>query len=332
MALKRLKAGDSPTTISASTWNAFCSHVEAAGPPGRATPTPGAGEVRFVRNDTGRDVARFGLLGVDAILYGPNENLPEFQARAVFLGVIPTAAHAGRYCVAQEPIAAGKIGRCLVSGVSPIWLAGGDVGDPRPNTEWAELAPDATLRLARVGSAQVLWRDPDQSVGWAIVLLGAGTRMADRCTCQLVDDSDTENAQVDHVTPIDGGQSPLQDPSDMAETLYAAKPPRFRAPAGAEAVISYNQATQSWKIDSYDGYANRIKAQASAVDGPGDVTVANAVSLDGGQVPDSPTVKLEFNWAISDGATVYAEWNYDASSPSAEPCYVVYAADCPTTP
>ena len=79
--------------------------------------------VALVRNDSGTDQDRFAILGLDVPLIAPSDNLASFLEHLTFSGVSPDdKLHANRFCVLQEPIAAGAIGRAMAVGVTPIRL------------------------------------------------------------------------------------------------------------------------------------------------------------------------------------------------------------------
>ncbi|MCK6487967.1 MAG: hypothetical protein L6R48_06510 [Planctomycetes bacterium] len=127
MTLAKVRPGQ-PLRIPADTFNAFVdvaaayqatrTSVRTEG--GAITPTAG---VVTVRNDTGTDQDRFAVLGISAPLILPTENAAAFQERIALALVIPDQdAHADRFCILQEPIIAGALGRGLIVGVTPVRL------------------------------------------------------------------------------------------------------------------------------------------------------------------------------------------------------------------
>ncbi|MBM4017419.1 MAG: hypothetical protein FJ288_03680 [Planctomycetes bacterium] len=122
--------------------------------------------VILVRNDTGEDRALFDILGLDGPVYAPPDNEEGFKFRYALKGVAPTAAdHAGNFAVCLEPIADGKIGRCLVQGVTPVKL-----NVLREDHGFADVVDDGRLSSAPEGPAQVLWKEDGTGEDkWALV-------------------------------------------------------------------------------------------------------------------------------------------------------------------
>jgi len=153
-------------TIPASVYNALLDLLNArdnylAGGPGGT----GAGFIA-VRNETGLDIPRFGVIGLGNPIITPTDNLTEFQQRIALRGVAPMPGRP--FGIAQEPIAAGAIGRCAVSGPTPVKLL---IYDPDPEAQWAEPTQNnvEALRTYRGGSMRILWREPgDTGTKWAV--------------------------------------------------------------------------------------------------------------------------------------------------------------------
>jgi len=122
--------------------------------------------VILVRNDTGEDRSLFDILGLAGPVYGPEDNEEGFKFRHALKGVAPTAAdHAGNFAICQEPIADGKIGRCLVQGVTPVKL-----NVLREDHGFADVVDDGRLSSAPEGAAQVLWKEDGTGEDkWALV-------------------------------------------------------------------------------------------------------------------------------------------------------------------
>jgi hypothetical protein len=114
------------------------------------------GIVVWVKNDSGTDVDRFGVLGIDEPIILPDENENEFAMRVALKCVTPSAGgsseddNRGRFVICAEPIANGKIGRAFIAGVCACKL--------QDNS----------------GSAVVLWKDESSGGEWAIIRLGGG--------------------------------------------------------------------------------------------------------------------------------------------------------------
>ena len=125
---------------------------------------------RFVRirNETDQDLARWSVLGLSGVVITPETNSPEFEAGPVFKGVNPTSAHIGKYAVLQEPLAAGAIGRAVVSGdtVCRVQVNSALHG-------FAEITPGITSKLTSgvSGTAQILFAESTLGPGLAYVRL-----------------------------------------------------------------------------------------------------------------------------------------------------------------
>ncbi len=178
--LNKVRSGD-PLVIPASTFNAFVDVAleqqrrqhstsrerERAAQPAGLVP---------VRNESGGDRGRFDVLGITGPVLTPTENLDAFKSRVVLHGGVPQAAHAGRFVILTEPIAASAIGRAFVDGVCPVRVEMDD-----ESHGFADVAAGATttLRSAASGTAQLLWVQPqeardDPAIAWTIVRIGGG--------------------------------------------------------------------------------------------------------------------------------------------------------------
>jgi hypothetical protein len=175
--LQPVHAGQ-PLQLSAADWNAMLEAARAyqlRGP--RATsdkaPQPPPTATVYIQNKSGADRDRFDVLGVDAPLIDPADNLDEFQHRVALAGVAPTAAdHLGRFAILAEPLRDNAIGRAWVSGVFPARVNVTDEGH-----RFADVADgDATqLASADAGVAQILWAQAGTGTLWAIVRIGGGS-------------------------------------------------------------------------------------------------------------------------------------------------------------
>jgi hypothetical protein len=131
--------------------------------------------VIFVRNDSGADRDRFDVLGIDAPIVLPGDNLDEFKRQVTFTGVTPAEDdHAQKFVVLQEPVAAGQLGRAVIHGVT-VARVSVETGD-----ETAAGITDndpSSLSASDTGAAQILWLEGvsgTPGIVWAIVRLGGG--------------------------------------------------------------------------------------------------------------------------------------------------------------
>src|SRR5690606_26013395 len=119
--LRHVQRGQ-PLNIPADDWNRIVDATRAfyeqqAPAPGKAPATVGGvgrqASVILVKNTSGQDQDRFAVLGIDAPIIAPGAdgNEEEFKRQVALSCVTPTAEHAGRFVVLQEPLADGAIGR-----------------------------------------------------------------------------------------------------------------------------------------------------------------------------------------------------------------------------
>jgi hypothetical protein len=131
-----------------------------------------------VKNVSGYDQPRFGVLGLTEPIILPADNEMEFKRQVTFEGVVPAKNdHRGKFAVLLEPIADGKIGLAVIAGVVPVRLK----VDPEQQYDRAEIIDADAGKLLNVphGSARVLWIDATGSEErWAIVRLDDGDYQA----------------------------------------------------------------------------------------------------------------------------------------------------------
>lgn len=183
--LRHVQRGQ-PLTIPADDWNrivdatrAFYEQQGTRG--GLATVGISGGRqasVVLIKNASGQDQDRFAVLGIDApiITPGAEGNEDEFKRQVALSCVTPTADHAGRFVVLQEPLADGAIGRACVSGVTVVRLQMENEDDTIADVADGE---SGHLVSGTSGNAVILWKEEegegDTSGGrWAIVRIGGG--------------------------------------------------------------------------------------------------------------------------------------------------------------
>jgi hypothetical protein len=124
----------------------------------RPKPARRAGDdynVIFIRNDSGADVDRFGVLAITDAAILPSESLAAFQADTPLAGDIPTPADLGRFAILLGPIGDGQTGLALAAGVAVVQVDDGD-----GSTDFADVADGVTDSLEgnSAGAARILWR------------------------------------------------------------------------------------------------------------------------------------------------------------------------------
>lgn len=123
----------------------------------------------LVKNTTASDYAQFDILGIDGIVFTPTESPDEFKSHPVLKGGAPTADHTAKFCVLQEPIKAGAIGRAIIDGVTVARVHFASDSDG-----WCDVYASQPTKLlsATSGSARVLYREVTTNPYWAVVQLG----------------------------------------------------------------------------------------------------------------------------------------------------------------
>ncbi len=140
--LKKVQRGQ-PLVIPASTFNAF---VDAAqdfqrrklSQQSTGQSTSRDADMVLIKNASGADRARFEILGTNAPVFTPTDNLDEFRNRVALSGVVPTAAnHWGKFVVLAEPIRNGARRMSPPSGSFVVSLG---IHQEQLNTEQSWLA------------------------------------------------------------------------------------------------------------------------------------------------------------------------------------------------
>jgi hypothetical protein len=183
-------AAGQPLIIPAPTWNSVLdaarAHAESRlDQAEQANSAFRQASIIKVRNQSGQDLNRCAILGIDGPIIDPVDSQREFKNQTAVNGVLPTAEHAGRFVVLLEPLKAGKLGRAWASGVCPV-----QVQMSAPWHTHVDIDPGSPSRLVSrpTGGAQILWRGIgswldsdfwndnqgwDQQTLWALVRLSS---------------------------------------------------------------------------------------------------------------------------------------------------------------
>lgn len=167
-------------SIAADTWNRVLRATQWAESFQR---NAGAGLVRTpvdfgraqVKNSSGVDVSRFGVLGIDSVPFTPDDNEAGFLSGIKFTGDKPTWKRAQSFAIALEPIKDGTYGLCQFTGLVQCRL----IGSEKIKSAGAVSDSVAYLSTLRGGSATVLYDEGDDgsptTERWGIVCLGGAT-------------------------------------------------------------------------------------------------------------------------------------------------------------
>jgi len=169
--MRKVRSGER-LHIPADAWNRF---IDIAERDAARSLSLGAGEpirrrrnlVR-IRNDSGADIGRFEILGVDSPIFAVADQA--FKNDFDLAGSTPsTSSHLGKFVVAAEPIAAGAVGRAFASGLCPVRV---DVTNT--DHDFADVADADSSKLfsGRAGAAAILWSEGGTGEQWAIVRIG----------------------------------------------------------------------------------------------------------------------------------------------------------------
>lgn len=204
--LRKVQPGE-PLAISAAAYNAFVDAARGVRSPGAVAggpvATPRDGLVVLVRNSSGGDVARYGVLAISSPLVSPSSDEGEFQRRLAFDGVTPSGATAaGKFVVCLQPLADGEIGRAVLAGLTIAKLSvPGSLG------AFAEAASGnvSTLTTGATGTARILWAESSGTTRWAVVRLGDPASSAASLTVKEADGSPSYTSVVEiRVDQADG--------------------------------------------------------------------------------------------------------------------------------
>jgi len=171
--LRKVRAGQ-PLHIPAATFNAFIDAAEfVRRQQQRQTVDPLLGLSALgivpVKNSSGADRSRFDVLGITGILWTPTDNLSGFKNQPVLTGAVPTASDLEKFVVLQEPAGAGKIGRGIIVGATPVLIDVRDATDDYADV----IAGDAgKLRSQPYGSAWIAYKESGTGTKWAYIVQG----------------------------------------------------------------------------------------------------------------------------------------------------------------
>jgi hypothetical protein len=126
----------------------------------------------MAKNNTGSKVDRWGVLAITGMDISPSSSSNaegQFEKLPVVAGGTPSDTTTA-WCVAVEPIAAGKIGRVAVGGVVQVKV---EVADSA-HTFVRCKSSRSELKSTDNGEGLILWKQGTGSGQWALVRLGNG--------------------------------------------------------------------------------------------------------------------------------------------------------------
>ena len=134
-----------------------------------------------IRNGSGADKTRGGILGIAGPIIGPSDNFDEFLHKVALEGAAPTLAHVARWSVLIEPIAAGAIGRAVVSG-----LAACQIKMRNDKHQYVEINSSGELESGDSGSARIVWVAGTSGTQWAVLNIDSPRNL--QAKFELIDD------------------------------------------------------------------------------------------------------------------------------------------------
>ena len=219
-AFRKVQTGQ-PLVIPARAYNAF---VDAAVAERRREQTQGGGLLAdamprglvLVRNDSDLTIEPYHVLAISGVLVEPGEGDHErtFHSRTPLTGVVATEGSSPMALVlATQPIKAGELGRCVLTGVTPARVF---VNNELDTT--CDLAPDETvLTSTPMGGVPILWKEVGVGEKWAVIEMG--------------------RPSSGRVTAILGAAQPI--PSEHNRWRYPWQEARLNGDPGSETYLRY---------------------------------------------------------------------------------------------
>lgn len=149
-----------PLRISARAWNRVLDTIKPN--PGFMAISDGvqpAQNTVLIRNKSGHDVPRFGVLGISGVEIDPSVDdgkyEKQFAMRPVLTGVTPAAAHRDKFVVMLEPVKDDAVALGAIGGIIPckVELKGG-------NHKYAQAKVDDRTQLestSKCGAVRLVW-------------------------------------------------------------------------------------------------------------------------------------------------------------------------------
>lgn len=231
-----------PFRPSASTWNRFVDKANEQPPPSQADGRSGLPPL-YVKNNSGTDVARFGILGVADVQINQSDNASEFYRSILLDGESPVlATHCGKFVVCLEPVSDGQVGLCTMNGLIQVQV---DMIDADDN--WCDIyvAGFTKLKSYGAGSAEIIHKPAGTGDKWCLVQLGKSHGPA-REYRGLIDDaggfltSDGTTA-MDALEAVDG--VPVLSQLVAVHNVFS-----WSGADDAQALARYNAETEEWEL------------------------------------------------------------------------------------
>jgi hypothetical protein len=174
-AFRKVRSGQA-LRIPAAAYNAF---VEAAVNQRRRERNSSAGPalepaprgIVLVRNDSEEEIEPYHALAITGVLVEPGEDDQErtFHSRTPLTGEVATEdSPTLSFVVALQPIKPGKLGRCVLTGVTPARVLIANETD----TTCELSAGESVLAGTPMGGIPILWKEAGTGEKWAVIEMG----------------------------------------------------------------------------------------------------------------------------------------------------------------
>jgi hypothetical protein len=176
-AFRKVRSGQ-PLRLPAVAYNAFVDAAvdlrrrerNASAGPALEAAQRGVGIV-LVRNDSDEEIEPYHALAITGVLVEPDEDDQErtFHSRTPLTGAIATEESPTlSFVLALQPIKPGKLGRCVLTGVTPARVL---IANELDTT--CELAAEETvLASTPMGGVPILWKEEGTGEKWAVIEMG----------------------------------------------------------------------------------------------------------------------------------------------------------------
>ena len=164
-------------SIAARDWNVLLDVAESArqgllstgsGPSGVGAPV---GLVLPVKNSTGSAIDRFHAAAISGVIFSPTDNADTFknQIGGGLTAAAMSSSYFGKFCVFQETVANGSIGRACIHGVTVAQITVGHADHDRVDVD---TAGGSKLVSQFYGAGQILYKESGTGTKWAAIRIG----------------------------------------------------------------------------------------------------------------------------------------------------------------
>jgi hypothetical protein len=241
--LRNVVPGQPINGLSASDWNAMLDLVKQSRLGGRASSVAGgrlgivpATQV-LIKNDSGSDVGRLAILGIDQPVILPADNESEFNFHFSISAISPTDDHRGKFVVTAESIPAGKMGLAFVDGLVACLV---DVSHAYIMRCDVVAANTAQLGASLYGAAHILWKEAGTGVKRALVRLAPPTDVE----LSGEADADINPGASGTVSIFDGGVDTGVNVTAQLDRLHGGQ----KVSAGKEVAVRYYSTEQILRV------------------------------------------------------------------------------------